>query len=560
MKIDRNKHAAFLEEELQAQTDEFKQKLNTSAIQLMNRNELFVGLYTKFHPNGEMIMMLPTSRGVPRKNEYYYCLLLPDNLSKYKNWDNRNYKELIEQELCATDLKFVWHRESDTPGFVLAGFNNVSIEFKKILEKNGRRVALTIGPKVPPYEYLSNLHKMVQSNVLHFDSILDSDYNTKQCAPILIGGNTDLRDIADREFQKSDIFTLQGPPGTGKTYRIAQLCKYYCSQGKSVLVTALTNVALMSVAEKNKETSPYSDFTIYKTSLSSDEKAKCPFICQTDDVVSVKGALVLATFYKMSYAALQAGSHPAFDYVIVDEASQAFIATLAAAKRLGKKAIWVGDINQMPPISLLSENRIKKEGYIHLIEGLKTVVQSFPYALFQLTTTYRLGPRGAQFTGIFYNNTLQSAAPDTLFDANTIDGPIIIKMPLPIGDSTPRSAIDKAITIIQKHIHTKNKEIAVLSHRIDTVLSILRRVAEEELNNNILIDTVARVQGMTKDIVIYVIPNTDCMLYSLEKRLFNVATSRARKNTYIIIDNNYPSYPYIDSSVLKYLQSAEISF
>lgn len=558
MKIDRNKHAAFLEDELQAQTDEFKQKLHASAIQLMNRNELFVGLYTKFLANGEMLMMLPTSRSVPRKNEYYYCFLLPENLRKYRDWGSRSYQELIEQELCGTDLKCVWHKNSETPGFVLAGFNKVSLQFKEKLENNGLRVALVLGPKVPPYEYLANLHKMVLSNVSHFDPILDSDYHTKQCAPILVDGKTDLREIAHHEFKNTDIFTLQGPPGTGKTYRIAQLCEQFCSQGKSVLVTALTNVALMSVAEKIKETTQSEDLKIYKTSLSSDEKAKCPFVCQTDEVSAVNGALVLSTFYKMSSAALQSGEHPIFDYVIVDEASQAFIATLAAAKRLSKKAIWVGDINQMPPISVLSETRIKKEGYIQLIEGLRTFIHSFNNNLFQLTTTYRLGIRGAQFTGLFYNNTLQSAATSTLLDDNPKDGPIIIKKSLPIGDTTPQSAIEETIQIIKSLSHINNKEIAVLSHRIDTVLAIQRRVAEEDLSNHILIDTVARVQGMTKDIVIYVIPNTDCMLYSLEMRLFNVATSRARKNTYIILDNNYSSYPYIDSLVLKYLKSAEM--
>lgn len=557
MKIDRNKHAAFLEDELNVQIDDFKRKLRTSAVHLMSRNEMFVGLYVKFHANGEMLMMLPTSRGIPRKNEYYYCFLLPENLRKYREWGSATYQNLISQELCATDLKCIWYNKSETPGFVLVGFSHVSLEFKARLEKNCQRVALALGPKVPPYEYLSNLHKMVLSDAFRFDPILDSDYETKPWAPILVDGDTDIIDIAKEEFGHSDIFTLQGPPGTGKTYRIARLCEKLCSQGKSVLVTALTNVALMSVAEKLKEKYVTDDFAIYKTSLTSDEEAKCPFIKSIDDVVAVKGALVLSTFYKMSYAALAADTF-LFDYVIVDEASQAFIATLAAAKRLGKKAVWVGDINQMPPISLLSENWINREGYAPLVDGLQTFVQSFNHTLFQLTTTYRLGIRGARFTGMFYNDTLKSATTSTSFEECAMDGPVVIKMPLAIGDTSPKNGIEEVIRIIKKVQHTKSKEIAVLSHRIETIVSIQRRLAEEEdLSGNIVVDTVARVQGMTKDVVIYLIPNTDCMIYSLEKRLFNVATSRARNNTYIIIDKDYASCQFADSLVVKYLETAE---
>ena len=51
----------------------------------------------------------------------------------------------------------------------------------------------------------------------------------------------------------------------------------------------------------------------------------------------------------------------------------------------------------------------------------------------------------------------------------------------------------------------------------------------------ILIDTVARIQGLTTDICVYVVPNTH-YLRALEPRLFNVATSRARRQTIIIAD------------------------
>lgn len=559
MIIDRRKHAAFLEEELNAQTEDFKMKLRTSALSLMSRNELFVGLYTKFLPNGEMVMMMPTTRGVPRINEYYYCFLPPSNLRKYKEWGNISYQDLISEELCATDLKCIWHSKSSDPNFVLAGFHQVSLAFKQKLEHNGHKVALILGPKVPPYEYLSNLHQMVVSNTDRFDLLLDSDYLSNKWVPILLDEKSDLIELSASEFKKTDIFTLQGPPGTGKTYRIARLCEHLCSLGKSVLVTALTNQALMSVAEKIEQSALPMQSKVYKTSLSADEKKRCQIVNEIDDATPIKSSLVLATFYKMSHAALSATETSVFDFVIVDEASQAFLATLSAAKRLANKAVFVGDVNQMPPISLLSNAWIEKNGYAPLIEGLSTFVQTGSHKLFQLTVTYRLGSRGASSTGIFYNDSLKSAH-SQLFSDTSIDGPIIKTLTLPIGDTMPANAIELAIKIIKNIRNLKNKQIAIITHRIDTVLAIQKAVVKSGIDsNNILVDTVARVQGMTKDVVIYIIPNTDCMIYCLEKRLFNVATSRARENTFIIIDKNYATYQYADPLVLKYLVKAEES-
>ena len=66
----RKEHYLFLEEELRAQTDQFKQKFDTSASYLLNvREELFISQFVKIE-NGEMILKFSTSRGLPRKGEY----------------------------------------------------------------------------------------------------------------------------------------------------------------------------------------------------------------------------------------------------------------------------------------------------------------------------------------------------------------------------------------------------------------------------------------------------------------------------------------------------------
>ena len=69
----REEHIRFLEEELRAQTEAYKQKLDTSALFLLqDREELFVAQFLTFK-DGEMILKFPNTRGIPRQGEYLYC-------------------------------------------------------------------------------------------------------------------------------------------------------------------------------------------------------------------------------------------------------------------------------------------------------------------------------------------------------------------------------------------------------------------------------------------------------------------------------------------------------
>ena len=99
MIIDRQKQQQFIKDELKAQTDAFKQKLETSALDLLlEKNEVFVGMFIKFMDNGEALFKFPVSRALPRKNSHYYCFTLPDVLKRYKDWGNLTYGDLIKKE------------------------------------------------------------------------------------------------------------------------------------------------------------------------------------------------------------------------------------------------------------------------------------------------------------------------------------------------------------------------------------------------------------------------------------------------------------------------------
>ena len=91
--------------------------------------------------------------------------------------------------------------------------------------------------------------------------------------------------------------------------------------------------------------------------------------------------------------------------------------------------------------------------------------------------------------------------------------------------------------IVSALLTVKDKlHISVLSFYVETTKAIQKAIYQTIGNaNNLLIDTVSRIQGLTTDVAIYVLPNTG-YTYSLNRSLFNVATSRARRHTIIISD------------------------
>ena len=254
--------------------------------------------------------------------------------------------------------------------------------------------------------------------------------------------------------------------------------------------------------------------------------------------------------------------------MIVDEASQALLAMFACAKLLGKKNIWIGDTKQLAPVVAINADKITKKNYDFLVDGLKALSDISSIPIFQLTETYRLSNRSSDYTGLFYNNSLKSRAKTNIrlsFPeiSNTVNmffnpkgGPTLIKTELEVGNKRPSNAIELSKILVAYLLTVKeNLHISILSNYINTVKALQKSIyGSFENQKDLLIDTVSRIQGLTTDITIFVIPNSGYN-HSLEKRLFNVATSRAKRHTIIIADKNIiSSYLHMDDNVKIYLQ------
>lgn len=563
MRISREKHWQFLEDELRAETEAFNKKFSAKATYLLEEaEEMYVGQFIKFN-EGEMIMRFPNSRNLPRKGEYLYSMILPKYLRDYHNWESKTYSDLFKERFKGTECVCVWTSNSEDSRFSLVGFRKVDLEFQSFIEdNNGTGIILVFAPQRPPIDYIANLQKVVEDESSpKVSAILDNEYVVNDWTPQLIK-QENVSGFVKSQLCLIDRMVLQGPPGTGKTFMIAELCRDLCNEGHSVLVTALTNRALMEIAEKSSLEDLLEQGRIGKTNMSVDEYKENRNLVPLKQILPTPGHVVLSSYFIASSFAADLSYDSPFDYLIMDEASQALLVMFAAANKMGEKNLWVGDVHQLSPIVELSEERVDRCGYSCLINGLKLLTENSTSPIFQLTTAYRFGQRTADYTGLFYNGSLLAKESTFYSDLAYMEsllsrdgGPTLLLTDMPIGDSSPSFAIMLATYVIGiLYNEYKKKDFAVLTCLRSTTRALQKSIIQNVGSHaNIIIDTIARIQGLTTDITIFFVPNTS-YIRTLEPHLFNVATSRAKEHTVIIADKNVIDHPSLKPIVRQYLQ------
>lgn len=563
MQISRKKHWQFLEDELKAETEAFNKKFSAKALFLLEESEeMYVGQFIKFN-EGEMIMRFPNSRNLPRKGEYLYSMILPKELRDYHNWGTKTYSDLFKERYKGTDCVCVWTSNSDDSRFSLVGFRKVELEFQSFIEDNkGTGIILAFAPQRPPVDYIANLQKVVEDETSQKVSlILDNSYQENDWTPQLIKQDN-VSSFVRTQLGFIDKMIIQGPPGTGKTSMIADLCNELCQEGHSILITALTNRALMEIAEKSSLQELLKQGRVGKTNMSIDEHKENKELVPLKQILPSPGHIVLSSYFITSGFAAELSCDSPFDYLIMDEASQALLAMFAAANKLGKKNLWVGDVHQLSPIVELNEDKINRLGYNRLINGLQLLTENSTSPIYQLMMVYRFGQRSADYTGLFYNGTLVAKESPFYSDLPSMDlllskkgGPALLLTDMPIGDSFPSFAIMLTTYVVGKLLNdNKKKEIAVLTCLKNTTRSLQKAIIQNVgSHTNVLVDTVARIQGLTTDVTLFFVPNTS-YIRTLDPHLFNVATSRAKEHTIIIADKNLLEYPTIKPAVRTYLE------
>ena len=566
MKYTRQEYVRFLCTELEAQEKSYEQIVKTKATVLKDNGEVFVGMFQRINEAGFAVFKVRNSENMPRKNSFWSAVYLNGEMGKFRNWGDLSWNKLREDyQRDFSDCLCAWISKSEDSAFYLVGIKNLTIEFTELLEQG--KTIIAFGPKDPPLQYLLNLIQIVKDEQCQETKlILDFDECDNQWNPRKIGAKEDLVSLLLDGHSKEKSVVVQGPPGTGKTTRMAQLAAKLLRENKSVLVTALTNQALIELAKKDNLQEFIEKRKVSKTSLTIDEKREQPNLQEIKEnkCNASSGYLSLATFYLSSGWAVDVTSIP-FDYVIMDEASQALLPMIAASMKLGKRVILIGDQKQLPPIVLTNEDTINRFGWSDIIKGFQSICSYFSFSSFMLSDTYRMTARGAECTGAFYNNELRSVSVSQEFvtsiaDLNPKGGAIVKEMDMRVGDKNPQNAFDYIFDLTKRILFENSKaEIAVLSKFRETTRQLQKYFTlkwdGKDYPDNIKIDTIDRVQGLTVHFCFFLIPNSS-IRYSLESELFNVATSRAMNNTIIVL----PSTLYkeiIPEEVKNYLLKAK---
>ena len=545
MKYTREEYVRFLCTELEAQEKSYEQIVKTKATVLKDNGEVFVGMFQRINEAGFAIFKVRNSENMPRKNSFWSAVYLKGEMGKYRNWGDLSWNKLREEyQRDFSDCLCAWISKSDDDAFCLVGIKNLTIQFTELLEQGNTIIAF--GPKDPPLQYLLNLIQIVKDEQSRETlPILDFSETEDQWNPKKIEAKEDLVSILLNNHSNEKCVVVQGPPGTGKTTRMAQLAAKLLKENKSVLVTALTNQALIELAKKKDLQDFIEKGKVSKTSLTVDEKREQPHLQEIKEnkCNASSGFLSLATFYLSSGWAVDITDIP-FDYVIMDEASQALLPMIAASMKLGRKVILIGDQKQLPPIVLTNEDLINRFNWSGIIKGFQTICSYFSFNSFMLSDTYRMTARGAECTGAFYNNELRSVSEiqevvTSIADLDPKGGAVIKEMEMKIGDKNPQNAFEYIYALTKSILLENSKtEIAILSKFRETTRQLQKyftlRWDGKDYPDNIKIDTIDRVQGLTVHYCFFLIPNAS-IRYSLEPELFNVATSRAMSNTIIVL-------------------------
>jgi len=354
-----------------------------------------------------------------------------------------------------------------------------------------------------------------------------------------------------RAYATENYYLIQGPPGTGKTRVLAHLAKTLAAQGERVLITAFTHRAINNALRKVVQVG-WSNVIKVGQSYYADDLCRDGVQVQNFERLEWShyaraggGYVVGATCFAARTTRLNDAQ---FDTVIFDEAGQVTIPVAVAGMLSGQRYIFIGDHKQMAPVIVGSH-------------PVKWVTRSVFETLFQyapgtmLDITYRMNAEINAFPSQrFYGGRLRPAdhvrGRRLKFARSPERYGILLDPERPSvfaeiwhnnrGMRAPEEAqLAAALAAEALRCGVPADEIAIVTpYRAQgrLIRKCLREMvpnADESLND-IVVDTVERIQGQERDIVIVSLTTSDpnhaaqrAEFYFQPNRL-NVAITRPR--------------------------------
>lgn len=351
-----------------------------------------------------------------------------------------------------------------------------------------------------------------------------------------------------------DLFCIHGPPGTGKTRTLVEIVRRAVEAGESVLVCADSNQAVDNIlVGESTPTEPD------RGSLHAfGQHGTGEYVLDRRNV-SQSARDTVAEWYKRTpgsadVVAATNGSaariERRFDLVVIDEATQATIATSTIPLSKASTVILAGDHRQLPPFSK-TESPPSSSAGLSLFEHIYTEDGVFEDVGLQLRTQYRMHRDIAYFPNReFYDRALQTGVDIA-----------------PVGEHPPIVGYNIGGTEHSRGTSYANNEEAVLiGTLIDRIqdedippaeIGVITPYAaqttqiEETLTNadgiknqeSITIDTIDAFQGSERTVIIisFVRSNPDGEIGFLGRasdgpRRLNVAMTRAQRLCMLVGD------------------------
>lgn len=455
-----------------------------------------------------------------------------------------------------SDLLPLYYTKKGDSSYDYVGCTGLSTSLYDLFKKttqSGKSLSVIVFAPFPPVDYFNNLVNFLE--VFHDmpEQMIEPkmDYDDWHPEELQYDPNNETA-IPERILQtleEDNCCILQGPPGTGKSYTIAHIIAKYLTDNKTVCVTTMANKGLMELVQQPPLLPFLRDGKIFKSNLSADERRLLPSLKPIKKgFVVPNGELFCSTNYVLSQAynsdSISEDGLPTYDLMIIEEASQAFLASILAFKKLGRKCLIVGDPMQLPPIISNPRKALYNAWNANTqIEGLKAYALGTDVKSYRITTTFRLTKASAELTGIFYSNRFQSVQKHPLdfrrCSSNLFPegGGVIYHY---TQDYTNGIVSGSGLHIVSQVVdeftrNYPNRSLAIISPFNDTVKQLQKTFLTESSLDDFTIETIDRIQGMTVDYAILYIPGRNPG-FALDERRFNVATSRSRSTTLIISD------------------------
>jgi DNA replication ATP-dependent helicase Dna2 len=347
------------------------------------------------------------------------------------------------------------------------------------------------------------------------------------------------------------LHLIQGPPGTGKTLMLAHLAGLLVADGRRVFVTALTHRAIHNALNKI----PQVDDSIPVCKIGEGrhigdlDVPNFERFDQSHFGENSGGYVIGATPFALQSRRL---SGVEFDVVLFDEASQITLPLAIMGMLAGSKYIFIGDENQLPPVTVFSATEATQVSIFGYLAGRGNETT--------LDVTYRLNDVLTEWPSrTFYRNELKSSeeaakrrlnlSPETTrWDFALDPATPAVFLDLCHQNTTVRSRIEADIvmelilSLFMRDVSPEDIGV-VVPYRAQSRLirSLIRRnLLDSDLANRLVVDTVERMQGQEREVVIVSFATASAKYaaqvadFLFQPQRLNVAVTRPRTKLILV--------------------------